>query len=172
MTRTSLAFLLLLLSILGIVSGIEPASTVTSTQAICTTTVIEPVPIITGSTRTLYTATGTTTNYISCGTCKLEVVDPLGIGPEIIFLTTTTLHEVQTVTRLSCETRATPVPQAAVLQLLARNIMGNETAEAGEGDEEKGFSCWGTTCTSSGTRITGIEMWWWFVTAWLMGAGF
>jgi hypothetical protein len=172
MARTSRFAFILLLSILRVVSGIEPASTATSTQAICTTTVIDPVPITTDSTRTLYTATSTTTNYIPCGTCKLEVVDPLGIGPEVIFLTTTTLDKVQTVTRISCETRATPVPQAAVLQLLARNIMGNETAEAGEGDEEKGFSCWGTACTSSTTRITGIEMWWWFVTALLMGAEF
>jgi hypothetical protein len=78
-----------------------PSSSIKST---CTNTFLLPTPIELGPTTIAYTLIATEITEYNCGLCQLDVVNPLGFGPQAMSTTTVTAAGTKTVTTATCAT--------------------------------------------------------------------
>jgi hypothetical protein len=84
------------------------ASTSTSSSAPCTQTIFRHEPMIEGPTKTIYHHTVTEVVREDCGGCEyLDVRNIYGLGPVVIFTTTTFDPEPTTTTAYACSSRLT-----------------------------------------------------------------
>ena len=68
----------------------------------CTTTIFRATPLDLSPTSTAYPRTITKISHVDCGGCALQTINPIGLGPEVIYTTTITAATALTQTALRC----------------------------------------------------------------------